>query len=278
MSIFLTFDKFDMNVNNIDNLIHDFEQNVKEVYGPYSSDLKGFSAKEVANCFFVIFSLLVNQRTIDSFVRNRMNEKDSYISMFHSTISNSISNEFERTLSEYFEDPKATDTELMLIIRRFHSIIDECAKLKCEFLGHTLSVPEKKPFFISLVKRFEKNHFEEGLREWNSLPKRQQIKYTESSAQFKEKIMKENEKETKNEFPPFIWFYREVIGAKETKRKLEKDIDMLPFYQTALIYDIIVGSQRCVDSEPISMPLLYSVLSFMLRDINDPEMNKTIEI
>ena len=199
------FDTFDLDINNMDKLIHDFEQNLKEVYGPYSANITGFSAKEVANCFFVIFSLLVNQRTLDCFIRNRMNEKDSYISIVHSTISNSICNEFERTLQRYMDNPNSNDVELMLIIKRFHSIVEECPKLHCEFLTDILSVPEKKPIFLSLVKRFKDHKYEEGIKAWEELPKIPDVKGTVSSMQFKERMLTTESEKTKNEMPPFVW-------------------------------------------------------------------------
>ena len=271
------YDKFDLDMGNIDNLIHDFDQNIKEVFGPYSSDIKGFSAKDVANCFFVIFSLVINQRTLDRFVRKRMDERQQFLTIIHSSIHDSIMLEFQNTLEKYLNDPKTTDNQLELIIKRFHSIIDACNDLNCYLLSKSFSEPPKTISAL-ILKRFKEHNFNEGIKEWNSLPKTQcddEIRY---SASFREKMIKSNPELTKHELPLFISFSTECIHAKSViEHKKDGKINITPFFNAALIYDVINGSQRCVDSEPISMSLLYSVLSFMFKNIKDPKLMKIID-
>ena len=271
------YDKFELDIKNMDNLIHDFDKNIKEVFGPYSSEIKGFGAKDVANCFFVIFSLVINQRTIGCFIRKRVDERKQFLTIIHSAIHDSIMNEFQNTLEKYLNN-QATDNELLLIIKRFHSILDECKKLNCDLLNFSFVISSKGTY-AKLVQRFKEHKFVEGLNEWDSVPKSLQNNQIESSALFKEKISKESQEVTKNQLPVFIGYSTECIHVKDMII-YQKDgkINIYPFFCIAQIFDIINGSQRTVESDPISMPLLYSVLSFMFKNITDPKLMKQYEI
>lgn len=267
--------KFEIHTNDMRQLIFDFEQHIYEVYGPHSASIKGFSADDVANVFFVIFSLIINQKRIDSFLRNLMISVVLHSSFVQCSIFNSISKEFVLTVEKYMNNPNTTDNELMLIIKRYTSIIEACKKLNCEFLSNAFAIPENAPVFVAMVNRFNQNKFEDGIKAWNELQNIHLNKnICNSSDLFRKKIMEGKLNDIKNELPSYPRFHTEVLHAKEITKKLESNIYMEPYKIIAYIFDAISGSQRCVESKPISMDLLYSSLSFMLRSVDDPEMKR----
>jgi hypothetical protein len=268
--------KFRMNTSDVKQMIFDFDQHIYDIYGPDSAKIEGFSAGNVANAFFVVFSLFFNQKRIDGFMRNLMDGIVLYSSFVQCSMFNSITIEFELTIEKYMKNPNTTDIELMLIIKRYHSIQEECRKLRCELLSSAFYFAEKTPVFNALINRFEQNNFIDGLKAWNELQKLPETseKRCSPSTSFRERVMNEKIDNVKNEFPQYARFNTEVLHARETIKKTDDSIFMIPFFKTAVIFDAIYGSQRCVESKPISMSLLYSVLSFMLRLVDDPEMKK----